>query len=525
MLPTAEDCDDCTPADLDKHTFGSRAAFSTLPFVITFCLLTYLAYRKVYPLLAATAPSKGAAKHDVEPATQILARRIAAITFASTIALSAVLTELLLCEISNSFNPTARSVALQVTVASLLGLLVIAIPILGIASAVRKSGYKFRGADKGRLRLAWVLEVAGYGVFLVGFWTIGSLLPHTKTVNETLKNQTNLFQACLDRLAITGIAFMALLSGFASVSSIWHNFGPKAKMVSESDINRKQVGLDATNDMLAEKKVRLQALERKLSTAPAQSFWSKSLSSLRGSADITEKQTLDLEISGLETMSSGLESSLSILRSRYTTQQQSKTKLGRAQLAFSYTFSCYCVYRIFTTTLAITRRAFFTTTARKSNTSDPITYTIALVARHVYPSLDQSSWTQQISFLLSGAMLLASFSAVTQTFHLFSRLLPSTLQLQTKTNFALLISQISGMYVISSALMLRGMMPKEVGSVINSALGAGLLEPSWVQAWFDGFFMVSVLLTAVGIFMGKQIGGSAFGDEEWDNDIEMGKRM
>jgi Abscisic acid G-protein coupled receptor/The Golgi pH Regulator (GPHR) Family N-terminal len=507
------------------HTFGAKAAISTVPFVATFALLTFLAYRKVYPLLAATAPSKGSAKHDVEPATQILARRIAAITFACTIALSAVLTELLLCEISNSFNPTARSVALQFTVASLLGLLVIAIPILGIASVVSKSGYKFRGADKGRLRLAWVLEIAGYAIFLVGFWTIGNLLPQTKTVNETLKDQTNLFQACLDRLGITGVSFMALLSGFASVSSIWQNFGPKAQIVTESDINRKQVGLEAANDMLAEKKSRLESLERKMmSTAPSQSFWSKSISSLRGNADDTEKQTLHLEISGLETMCSSLENSLSILRAHYTVQQQSATKLGRAQLAFSYTFSCYCVYRIITTLLAILRWTFFNHRSTEGNTSDLITYTIALVARNIYPSLDQSSWTQQISFLLSGAMLLASFSAVTQTFHLFSRLLPSTLQLQTKTNFALLISQISGMYVISSALMLRGMMPAEVGSVINSALGAGLLEPRWVQAWFDGFFMISVIVTAVGIFMGKQIGGSAFDDSTWDNDIEMGKR-
>jgi len=56
--------------------------------------------------------------------------------------------------------------------------------------------------------------------------------------------------------------------------------------------------------------------------------------------------------------------------------------------------------------------------------------------------------------LLSGAMLLASFTAVTQTFHLFARFMPTVLH-ATKTNFALLISQISGMYVISSALMLR----------------------------------------------------------------------
>lgn len=82
------------------------------------------------------------------------------------------------------------------------------------------------------------------------------------------------------------------------------------------------------------------------------------------------------------------------------------------------------------------------------------------------------------------------------------------------------------MYVISSAIMLRGMMPKEVGSVINSALGAGLLEPAWVQRWFDGFFMLAVIATAVGIFLGRQLSGVATFEDDtgWDGAMEAGKR-
>lgn len=83
------------------------------------------------------------------------------------------------------------------------------------------------------------------------------------------------------------------------------------------------------------------------------------------------------------------------------------------------------------------------------------------------------------------------------------------------------------MYVISSALMLRGMMPKEVGSVINSALGSGMLDPQWVQKWFDGFYICSVVVTVVGVFVGRSIGSGPAGlvdDTSWDGDIELGKR-
>lgn len=535
MLPTrtGDDCNDCVPAYLNNSTSFGTKAVSTTPFIATFALLTIIAYRKVYPLLQ----SQYASSHDAgktlprpatsgpEPTTQQVARRIAALTFSSTIALSAVLTELLLCEISNSFNPTARSIALQITVASLLGLLVVAIPLLGISSAVSKSGYKFHGAQQGRLRLAWVLEVAGYTAFLFGFWAIGAILPESTTIAESLKDQNSLFQACLDRLGITGVSLMALLSGFASVSAIWQTFGPRPRPVTEAEITRKQAGLDATIDMIAEKKSKLEHLGRKNLEVPNQGFWGRTVGSFRGNADSQEKQTLEMELNGLETMAASLESTINILRVRRSDQLRATTKMGRLSLGLSTIFAIYCVYRICMTGFNVTRRIFSRGPSSPSSETDPVTYTIALFARHIYPSLDQESWAQQISFLLSGAMLLASFSAVTQTFHLFSRFMPSAVH-ATKTNFALLISQISGMYVISSALMLRGMMPKEVGSVINSALGAGLLEPAWVQRWFEGFFFLAVLATAAGIFLGRQISGLATWDDDtgWDGGVELGKR-
>ncbi|EXJ58166.1 hypothetical protein A1O7_05591 [Cladophialophora yegresii CBS 114405] len=551
MLPTyaADDCDECTPASMHSGRFTSKAAFSTLPFVATFAVLTLVAYRKVYPLLSQTSPTsqspgdvgsnsgKGLPRPATaapEPTTQQVARRVAAITFASTIALSAVLTELLLCEISNSFNPTARSIALQITVVSLLGLLVVAIPLLGISSVVAKSGYKFRGEKKrSRAHLAWVLEFAGYAAFLFGFWAIGALLPDTPTIpiTESITRQSGLFQACLDRLGITGVSLMALLSGFASVSATWQSFGPKARTVADTDITRKQAGLDATMDMLAEKKERVRMMESMSPAAqnhhgPIQSFWSRTVGAVRKSTFDQQRDVLEMEASGLETMASSLETSLSILRARRANQLRATTPAGRLSLAFSHVFACYCVYRICTTTVNIIRRTLSPSPSAATSDTDPVTYTIALFARHVYPSLDQASWAQQVSFLLSGAMLLASFTAVTQTFHLFARFMPSVLH-ATKTNFALLISQISGMYVISSALMLRGMMPREVGSVINTALGAGLLEPAWVQRWFEGFFMLAVMATAVGLYLGRHVSGAATWEDDdtgWDLAMELGKQ-
>jgi hypothetical protein len=547
MIPNSdseEGCDGCVPAYLTTR-FEAKAAVSTLPFLLTFALVTCIAYRRVLPLLSSStcynlnSPPDKRSTHQIsrEPGPQNVARRVAALTFSSTIALSAVLTELLLCEISNSFNPTARSVALQITVASLLGLLVVAIPLLGIHTVVARDQNEHADADVGtgkrrrvlgvRWRWQWLLEGIGYAVFLVGFWALGVVLPRpsnstTSAGGEGRTSTSSLFQACLDRLGITGVTLMALLSGFASVSAIWTTFGPRPRLVSESDITRKQAGLDATMDMIHEKRAKLHEVERKLAQAPSQGFWSKTVSGFRGKGDVHERTTLEMELQGLETMASSLESSLSVLRTRKADQIRSTTPLGRLSIAFSYSFAVYCLYRIIMATFNIFRRLVGRNTHGKADT-DPVTSAIALFARHVYPSLDQQGWTNQISFLLSGIMLLASFSAVTQTFHLFARFMPGVLH-ATRTNFALLISQISGMYVISSALMLRGMMPEHVGGVIDGVLGKGLLEAGWVSRWFDGVFMLAVGCTAAGLFMGKQWGGGFDDDPGWERDVEGGKR-
>jgi Abscisic acid G-protein coupled receptor/The Golgi pH Regulator (GPHR) Family N-terminal len=526
------DCDDCVPAYLESSP--STAIWSTLPFSLTFLFVAIIVQQKVYPLLSspsavdklnASAYSPASPRGDVSTRSfakeRRLSRRISSIAFSSTIALAAVLTELLLCEISNSFNPATRKIAIRATVTSLLCLLVVVTPLLEIYSIISGAGWKFTGDSAVKTCAAWGLELAGFFIFLAGFWFIGVLLPDVE--GAVLKADINPVTASLERLGITGTLMMALLSGFAAVSAIWQNLATKARLVSEADINRKQAGLDATLEMLASKRTRLSQVELQVSHAPSRGFLQKAIGSIRGNADVQEMRTLDFEMSGLKTMSASLQNSLSILQSRRASQLRASTAMGRVTNLFSYIFACYCVYRIGSTMINTARRTFYSTSS--SAATDPVTHFIALFARHVYPSLNQAAWARQISFLLSGFILLASFNAVLQTFHLFARFLPGVLQ-AARSNIALLVSQIAGLYVISSALMLRNMMPKEVGGVISDALGTGVLQPAWTEKWFDGWFIGSVMVTAVGIWLSQKIKGDGVWDDDvWEADIEMGKRV
>lgn len=530
MVSETGDCDECTPGrQIQAPTF---IIFSSLPFLVTFLFVSTLVLQKLFPILSGDGPfkpreiqlgqqnghSRSSSLLSIIDQSKPPIKRLSAIAFSTTIALAAVLAELILCEISNTINPRARGLAFHVTVSLLLFLLIIAIPLLEIHSIVTAAGWEFTGSGRGRLRIAWVLQIIGFTAWLLGFWWSGERLLGQKNQERAVEHRQSLSGACLERVGVIGISFLSVLSGFASVSSPWQNFGSRPRPVTESDIARKQAGLDATADMLAAKQSRLRALERKMSEAPSEGFFKKAIGSIRGNVDLTERKTLELEIAGLETMSVSLSTSHSLLQSRLRDQNRSRTATGRLILTASYIFSLFCLYRILTTSLTAIRR-LLSSPSHTFTPSDPINNILALVAKHYDPHLDQAAWARQISFLLSGVILFASFNSVMQTFHLFARFAPGLLR-AVQANLALVVAQVCATYVISAALMLTGMMP---GQVVGEGLrGLGGREMSWVDGWFERWFLGAVVVTAAGIWVGKKIGGEEWADD--DGDLEGGKR-
>ncbi|KAF2458041.1 Abscisic acid G-protein coupled receptor-domain-containing protein [Lineolata rhizophorae] len=536
MVPSDNVCDDdCIPAYVMQRRLPV-VLFSSLPFILTFLIVATAVSQKLFPLLSGQQSRKDhndqlpshnfSFQQSRSPSQRLLrpsAKSLAAVTFSANIALSAVLVELILCEISNTLNPVARSVAFKFTLMSLLFLLILAAPALEIQSVISAAGWTFSGSGR-RLRAAWVLETLGLVCWLVAFWYLGRGFLGQYLHEESYVRDHSFSEGCLERIAVIGIALMASLAGFAAVSALWQTFGAKQRPVTETDVTRKHAGLDATTEMLQIKRSRLRALRRKMSEAPPpEGFVVRMMNTFRTNADAQELRALELEVSGLETMQTSLSHSLLSLQSRRSSQLRARTPLGRVLTIFSYIFASYCLYRIIATSIATVRR--MSAPSASFAASDPINNILALLAKHWDPTIDRAAWSRQISFLLSGVMLLLSFNSVLQTFLLFARLVPGVLR-HAHANLALIVSQISATYVISSALLLRSNLPQEVGSVISGALEAPL-EPRFVEAWFEGWFLAVSGLTAVGIWIGRKVRGSGWDDEDdglLDDDIEIGKR-
>ena len=270
--------------------------------------------------------------------------------------------------------------------------------------------------------------------------------------------------------------------------------------------------------MLEMKKSRLQALEQKMSNAAPEGFLQKATGVFRSNADATEKKTLEMEVSGLENMTLTLSSHHALLAARRTDQLRAKTATGRIWKLVDTVFSMYCLWRIFGMSLTFLRRQRAPPDTPFVG-ADPINNILALMVRHYDSKLDRAAWMRQISFLLSGIMILASVNSVLQTFHFFARFMPSLLR-AAQANLPLLVAQLCATYVISVALLLRGIMPADVVGERLRAMGSRDLL--WVDGWFELWFLAGVFVTGLGIWIAAKIRGM----DEWDDDedVEMGKR-
>ncbi|KXJ94479.1 hypothetical protein Micbo1qcDRAFT_159652, partial [Microdochium bolleyi] len=393
---------DCEDDLCSAPGFGKHSALSTFvalsPFIVTFVAAFVVVQQRIFPQLSRIQNSRDGEDHylpsdaplalqqaHAEHGSKSVRRRVAAVTFATTVALATVLGELILCEISDLVNPYARGVALRFTVPTLLFLLVVLIPFLELQSVISGSGWSFQRTSKGRLpKIPWMIQFGLFGLWLFGFWSLGSLVPLSSEIvtassrnaaPQQSGNPNGLARACLERIGVIGISLMALLSGFASVSSPWHTFGSRAsrRPVTEADVARKQAGLDATNEMLVTKRHRLRQLQRKAAENPASSksgFLSKMVGNIRGGGDAAEMRSLKMEIVGLEAMESNLSTSLSALRARQVNTARARTTVGKLFLLPTYVFSIYCLYRIAATTLTTIRRLYYP--ASSFSSSDPI---------------------------------------------------------------------------------------------------------------------------------------------------------
>src|SRR5271156_4360038 len=211
-------------------------------------------------------------------------------------------------------------------------------------------------------------------------------------------------------------------------------------------------------------------------------------------------------------MHNSLSSQYSSLHTIHTKQTRRNTPLGTLLFFTRHLFSLYCIYRIFTSGWSI----FYMLLGRTPVTpdQDPISRFLAILARAwlttgtyltsssevaTQPTLNIEAYRRLISFALVGVVIAGSIHSVTRSISRISHFSISSHPSGISPALAnLSMSWIAGVYFISTAVMVRMLLPEEYVGAIGRMLGEGLKRGVF-EGWFDAVFLGVACVTGIGL--------------------------
>jgi len=127
---------------------------------------------------------------------------------------------------------------------------------------------------------------------------------------------------------------------------------------------------------------------------------------------------------------------------------------------------------------------------------DPVTRGLEIAVHWIGLSIDVNFYSQHVSFLLIGCIVVTSIRGLLLTLTKFFYAISSS---KSSNVIVLLLAQIMGMYFVSSVLLMRMNMPPEYRTIITQVLGD--LQFSFYHRWFDVIFLVSALSSIAFLYL------------------------
>ncbi|CDO93861.1 unnamed protein product [Kluyveromyces dobzhanskii CBS 2104] len=332
----------------------------------------------------------------------------------------------------------------------------------------------------------------------------------------------------LTKVSVIGVCVMGILSGLASVSTPYYAFQcfknrnrRDMKHATHNKVETLWFKTSAIRDRIREYE---ECVEKSISLL-------KTLSTSSNQADISTAIKLKEGIAWYQ---------LEIVKLNGTLQESKNVRLLK-QL-FQLIFLVYCFYKlthvwfVAVPKLIIHSYKFPSDSSyeffdNQTNEKDPLAITIAntlnfLILRLAHQN-DLDSLIKQISLTLSVSLFACSISTVTTTISYLLTLLPIKLQILALSAMQsssrslelpksrkdlydakkppsiiknLAVCELTGIYILSTILMIRSNLPTDVSSKVNQLLGERFTIPNVViDVWSDKTFAFSSLLTIIGI--------------------------
>ena len=197
-------------------------------------------------------------------------------------------------------------------------------------------------------------------------------------------------------------------------------------------------------------------------------------------------RALQLEMRGMDQLSQQLFLELYELVQQQERRARSRTSIGRIENFFGYIMSAYCLLR-----LVMAVRTLVVTELERN---DPVTAALGYFhSNRSSVPFDVESWSPQITLTFVSIITVL-------TVRLFFSYFSSAFSAvsgggATSPTFLLFVTEVMGLYLMSSILVIRQSLPEKHRHIITDALGGLELEFEFYRRWFDAIFICASLLT------------------------------
>ena len=404
-------------------------------------------------------------------------QRTVQVIFSTTFSLSCTMFELIIFEILNVLDQSSRTFHWRLNLCIILFLIVCLVPFCIAYFTVCNIGL-LKNASIFFASVIWF-------TFIYFFWKIGDPFP-------ILSPQHGIFsiEQVISRVGVIGVTAMALLSGFGAVNCPYNYSSYFLRHVTVEDIVAMEKKLIQTNDMIINKKKRIAIAKRHSYLHQSGDGGSKSgvaavFSGFFRSPPISpipieNTGLLQRDVDSLEELSRQIFLELVELRTEKQRIEDSKTLRGRYFNFIGYFFSVYCSWKILMCTINIV--------FNRVGKVDPVTKGFSILVNIFGIGIDVTVWSQHVSFILVGVMIVTSIRGFLITLTKFFYAVSSS---KSSNIIVMIFAELMGMYFVSSVLLMRMNMPNKYRKIITEVLGD--LQFQFYHRWFDVIFLVSAL--------------------------------
>uniref|UniRef100_A0A667WPI6 G protein-coupled receptor 89B n=1 Tax=Myripristis murdjan TaxID=586833 RepID=A0A667WPI6_9TELE len=399
------------------------------------------------------------------------------VVFSVTFAFSCTMFELIIFEILGALSSSSRYFHWKLNLYVILLVLIFVVPFY--------IGYfvvsNIRLLQRQKLLFACVV----WFTFMYFFWKLGDPFPILSPKHGILS-----IEQLISRVGVIGVTLMALLSGFAKR---WAFSDITCGAYIRYDILALERRLLQTMDMIVSKKKRIAMTRRQMyqrgeDQNKQTGFWGMIKSVTSSSTGSENLSLIQQEVDALEELSRQLFLETVDLQATKERIEYSKTFQGKYFNFLGYFFSIYCVWKIFMATINIV--------FDRVGKTDPVTRGIEITVNYLGIQFDVKFWSQHISFILVGIIIVTSIRGLLITLTKFFYAISSS---KSSNVIVLVLAQIMGMYFVSSVLLMRMSMPLEYRSIVTEVLGE--LQFNFYHRWFDVIFLVSALSSILFLYL------------------------